>query len=57
MADSERNPEKKIRKKSGKSEQIRKIQTNPENPTDFLFKNPLKIREKSTKSAKKSADF
>jgi hypothetical protein len=53
MADSERNPEKK----SGKSEQIRKIQTNPENPTDFLFKNPLKIREKSTKSAKKSADF
>ena len=48
---------KKIRKKSGKSEQIRKIQTNPENPIDFLFKNPLKIREKSTKSAKKSAGF
>ena len=53
MADSERNPEKK----SGKSKQIRKIQTNPENPTDFLLKNPPKIREKSTKSAKESTDF
>jgi hypothetical protein len=34
--------------KSGKSKQIQK------NPTDFLFKNPLK---NPGKSAKKSADF